>query len=158
MIPQDFAREGIFVPTVYRQRLPEGLSYLFGAEEISAFLHGFPHLECCRIRFARHAAETHSGWRQVLKAKGQLEIFRIEPVHPVIAALSPKLSDDCRKHLWEVAMFALPSAERQTARRAFVSTVLPQLPNAVSRTSIVAVMKVYFDRMHAALRVQLTPR
>lgn len=101
------------LPTFSKDKLPSGLSYPLGAEELSEFLWSVPEASNYRVRFLSRAIFRHSKWQEVVRREGELTVLRIER------------SFD--RESWEVFVYALPSNRRQVVRSALQSEVFPRL-------------------------------
>ncbi len=93
------------IPTVRKEKLPEGFSYPLGAEGISEAFDTVPHLENATIWFHWRDEYWASGWRKKIESRGSVKLleFGASPLsgEPVLRLYSvpSEYSSVAREHL-----------------------------------------------------------
>lgn len=131
------------IRTVVKAKLPRGLSYPLGSEEMSPLLASVVDPSLCELTFADRAVFRHSQWLATVSAGGEL---------PLLECRRPNSSAP-----WTVRVYALPSQHRARAHEQLLVAMAGPMRRWLSGSDPWRFVAIYTLR-DAQLRVESVPR
>jgi len=122
------------IPTKYKSKLPQTLSYPVGAEVVSASLKGVPQEPALTIGFYDKPVIFASDFAKLRETNSPYPIFNASYRHiqPGLTASKQFISEGWYEETWELSVYPVPRKLKSVARQALITEGLPQVRNWLS--------------------------
>jgi len=117
------------IPTKYKSKLPQTLSYPIGAEIVSASLKGVPQESALILGFYDKPVIFASDFAKLRESNSPYPIFNASYRHiqPGLTASNQFIAEGWYEETWELSVYPVPRQLKSLARQALVSVGLPQV-------------------------------